>query len=351
MWIRNGGGVRVSSDRRSRSLDLRKEGPVSRKVLVLVAAVTAALVAALAAALHVSRATSAATKTLHFALVTGDNHDPFYVTMNEGAQAEAKKLHVKVSWQGPATFEAAPQITILDTLLASKPDFLIVAPTDVNALVAPIQQFNKAKVPVLTVDTDVNKHSVRLGNITSNNTLGGQIAAKYLISHGAKTLAYIGEQRGVFTTDQRWKGFESAVKKSKTVKYVGPQFGADDPNTATSIVDALLTRYPTLDGIFASDTAYGQGAATAIQNAGKAGKVKVVAFDAEPDEVTALNRGLIQALIVQKAYDMGVDAVKYAYSYLTKGTRPPAETHPTYVIATKANIRQPGVAKYIYHQK
>ena len=40
------------------------------------------------------------------ALVTGDNHDPFYVTMNDGAQAMAKKLGVKVTWQGPATFEA-----------------------------------------------------------------------------------------------------------------------------------------------------------------------------------------------------------------------------------------------------
>ena len=88
-----------------------------------------------------------------------------------------------------------------------------------------------------------------------------------------------------------------------------------------------------------------------MQNAGKTGKVKIVAFDAEPDEVTALGRGLIQALIVQKAYDMGVDAVKYAYAYLTKGTKPPANTNPTYVIATKANIHQPNIAKYVYHQK
>ena len=75
-------------------------------------------------------------------------------------------------------------------------------------------------------------------------------------------------------------------------------------------VNALLARHPNLDGIFASDTAYGQGAATAVQNAGKAGKIKIVAFDAEPDEVTALDRGLIQALIVQKAYSMGQFAVK-----------------------------------------
>lgn len=315
-----------------------------------------ALVALLAVALVtlgvvVSSGTAARTTTYHIALVTGDNHDPFYVTMNDGAQAMAKQLGVKVTWQGPATFEAAPQITVLDAVLASKPNFLVVAPTDVTALINPIKQFNKAKIPVMTVDTDVNAKSVRLGNITSNNRLGGTLAAQYLVKSGSKTVAYVGEQRGVFTTDERWHGFENGIKKAAGIKYVGAQFGADDPNTATSIVNALLARYPKLDGIFASDTAYGQGAATAVQNAGKVGKVKVVAFDAEPDEVTALNRGLIQALIVQKAYSMGQLAVKYAYNYLTKGTKPPAETNPTYVIATKANINSPAIKKYIYHQK
>jgi ribose transport system substrate-binding protein len=315
-----------------------------------------ALVALLAVSLVVlgvvvSSGTAAPKTAYHIALVTGDNHDPFYVTMNDGAQAMAKQLGVKVSWQGPATFEAAPQITILDAVLASKPSFLVVAPTDVNALINPIKQFNKAKIPVMTVDTDVNAKSVRLGNITSNNRLGGALAAQFLAKAGSKTVAYVGEQRGVFTTDQRWRGFEAAIKNAKGVKYVGPQFGADDPNTATSIVNALLARYPKLDGIFASDTAYGQGAATAVQNAGKAGKIKIVAFDAEPDEVTALNRGLIQALIVQKAYSMGQLAVKYAYNYLTKGTKPPAETNPSYVIATKQNINSPAIKKYIYREK
>ena len=88
-----------------------------------------------------------------------------------------------------------------------------------------------------------------------------------------------------------------------------------------------------------------------MQNAGKAGKIKIVAFDAEPDEVTALKRGLIQALIVQKAYDMGVKAVKDAVAYLKTGKKPPASPTPTYVIATKANIAKPDIAKYVYRQK
>jgi ribose transport system substrate-binding protein len=298
--------------------------------------------------------TNAANKHYYIALVTGDNHDPFYVTMNQGAQAEARKLHVTVKWQGPAQFESQLQIPILDAVLASKPDFLIVAPDDVKALINPIQHFNKAKIPVMTVDTDVSNHRVRLGNITSNNFLGGQIAAQYLkkLLGGKGKVLYVGEQRGVFTTDQREAGFEKALKtKYKSLTYVGPQFDNDDPTQVASVVSAVLQRHPDLKGIFASDTFNGQGAATAVQNAGLRGKVAIVAFDAEPDQVTALKRGAIQALIVQKAYDMGRMAVDYAVKHLTSGFKIPAETHPTYVIATKANINSPGVKKYIYHQK
>jgi ribose transport system substrate-binding protein len=133
--------------------------------------------------------------------------------------------------------------------------------------------------------------------------------------------------------------------------YVGPQFDNDDPTQVASVVSAVLQRHPDLKGIFASDTFNGQGAATAVQNAGLRGKVSIVAFDAEPDQVTALKRGAIQALIVQKAYDMGVMAVDYAVKHLASGFKIPAETHPTYVIATKANINSPGVKKYIYHEK
>jgi ribose transport system substrate-binding protein len=283
-------------------------------------------------------------------LVTGDNHDPFYVTMNHGAQAEAKKLGVTVTWQGPAQFDQTLQIPILDAVLVSKPQFLVVAPDDVQAMINPIKQFNAANIPVLTVDTDVNDPTVRIGNITSNNVLGGQDAAQFLNTalNGQGKVLYVGEQPGVSTTDDRQKGFEAALKQYSGLKYTGPQFDNDDPSDAARVVAAVLQRNPDLAGIFASDTANGAGAATAVQNAGKTGKVKIVAFDAEPDEVQALKKGLIDALIVQKAYDMGVLAVDYAVKYLNGDHAIPALTNPAYVIATKANVDSPAIAPFLY---
>lgn len=296
-------------------------------------------------------AVSTASKPYNIALVTGDNHDPFYVTLNHGAQAMAKRLGVTVNWQGPQVFEAQQQIPILDAVLASKPDFLAVAPTDVQALIGPMKQFKDAGIAVLAVDTDVSDASVRLGSITSDNKLGGEVAAKYLNEElgGKGKVLYIGPQPGVFTTDERLKGFEEALKNEYPgLTFLEPQFDNDDPVQAASMVSAVLQRDPDLAGIFASDTLNGQGAATAIQGAGLTGKVKIVAFDAQPDQVAAVKRGLVQALVVQKAYSMGENAVLYGVCYLEGDKAIPALTTPDYVIATKENIDDPEIMKYMY---
>lgn len=291
-------------------------------------------------------------KAYHFALITGDNHDPFFVSMNAGAQAEAKALGVTVNWQGPAQYDPTLQIPIVSAVLTSKPDFVFICPTDAKALAAPIKQLGAAGIPVMTLDSDVNDPSLRLGNITSNNLLGGIQAADILAKalNGKGEVAVLNEQPGVTTTDQRQTGFEQEIKKYPGIKYVGVGRDNDDPATAATAASALLARNPNLNGFFATDTANGAGAATAAQQANR--KASIVAFDAEPEEVTALKLGHIDALIVQKAYDFGVIAVKDAVAYLNGDhTAIQAENLQTYVIATKDNINTADVQKYLYVAK
>ena len=291
-----------------------------------------------------------ASKHYHLALITGDNHDPFFVSMNAGAQAEAKALGVSVNWQGPAQYQASLQIPIVSAVLTSKPDFVFICPTDAQALGAPIKQLTSAGIPVMTLDSDINDTSARLGNITSNNLLGGQQAADSLgnLLGGKGEVAVLNEQPGVTTTDLRQKGFEQEIAaKFPGIKYLGVGRDNDDTTTATTTASALLARNPGLTGFFATDTANGAGAATAVQQAGRA--VKVVAFDAEPEEVTALKLGHISALIVQKAYDFGQLAVEDAVAYLNGNHAAiPPSTLETYVIATAQNINSPEVQKYLY---
>ena len=81
-------------------------------------------------------------KTYTFYLVAGIASDAFYLTMKKGAQAAAAKLgNVKVVFTGSTqSFAPNTQIPFLNGVIAKHPDAILIAPTDKNALIAPIQR-------------------------------------------------------------------------------------------------------------------------------------------------------------------------------------------------------------------
>ena len=83
-----------------------------------------------------------------------------------------------------------------------------------------------------------------------------------------------------------------------------------------------------------------EGAATGVRQAGKAGKVKVVGFDAGPDQIKALQDGTVQALVAQQPATIGKDAVDQAVAAL-KGQPVQAKIGTASTILTKDNLNTP----------
>ena len=75
--------------------------------------------------------------------------DQFYITMQCGAQDEAAKLGVTLNTQGPQKFDPTLQKPIVDSSVAAKPDALLVAPTDVQAMQQPLEQAAAAGIKVV----------------------------------------------------------------------------------------------------------------------------------------------------------------------------------------------------------
>ena len=267
---------------------------------------------------------SAASSNKALALIQGTKSDDFYVTMGCGATAEAKKLGYTISVQGPVDFSAPEQIPIVDSVTASHPAAVLIAPTDVQALVAPMKSMVKAGIHVVQVDTAVNGgSSIAVSSVTSNNTLGGQKAAQALAALiGNKgTVVVMNEQPGVSTTDARVAGFVSEMKSSyKNVKVLSTQYVGDSPTKAAQTIDSLLAANPTLNGVFATNVLVAEGVDTGLNNAGKKGKVKIVGYDADPEQIHDLKANIVQALIAQEPYVEGVDGVEQAVNSLTGKT-------------------------------
>lgn len=251
---------------------------------------------------------------------------------------------------GSAQWDVAVQRPIVDSVAASRPDGLLISPVDTAALTPALSQLQNSGTKVVLVDTTVSDTSIGVSRISSDNEAGGRTAAKALAElMGDKGSAIvISVKPGVSTTDARIKGFSEEMKANHPAITLLPVLYDNDlPATAASQIQATLAAHPDLGGVFAGNTNTAQGVSTGLQAAGRQGKVKVAAFDAEPDEITALKNGTLDILVAQDPAGIGVQGVDQALAAIEK-KEVTAQIGTTMVAITKANMDDPAVSKYIY---
>ncbi|WP_216896981.1 ABC transporter substrate-binding protein [Nocardia alni] len=293
---------------------------------------------------------SGSTNTKNLVLIPGVANEPFYISMQCGAQTEAEKLGYHLNTQAPTQFDASLQTPILTGVIANKPGAILIAPTHATAMAAPMQQAKNAGIKMIEVDTALDDQSIALSSISSDNIAGGKLAAQTLaklVGDKGSTLV-INTKAGTSTTDQRAQGFGDELKSHPGMSSLGVQYNNNDAAVAASIVTATLAAHPDLAGIFATNLSSAEGAATGLRNANKLGQVKIVGFDASPQQVQDLKAGTIQALIAQDPGTIGVDGVDQAVDALTGK---PVTRHIQTDMVSITQADTDSMSKYFYKSK
>lgn len=316
---------------------------------VAVAALAATAVSACGSSGGGGGGSASSKKTME--LIVGTKSDNFYVTMECGAEAEAKKLGVSLKVTGPATFSVPQQKPLIDSVQVTKPDALIVAPTDSAALDPDLLKVQKGGTKLIFVDTSTANTSIGLSRISSDNAAGGKLAADTLgkLVGGKGTVAVISVAKGVSTTDARIAGFQAEMAaKFPGIKLLPEQNDdADSVGTATSFIEGDISAHSDLVGAFAANVVTAQGAASGIQHAHKTGKIKLATFDADPQQMQMMQAGTIQLAIAQEPGVEGADGVEQALNAIQG--KPVTKNIPTPLIAiTPANMNSAKVKPFIY---
>ena len=311
-------------------------------------AVTALALAGCSSNSTTSSTDAAGDEPLKIVMLLNDQFDPYYLTLVTGAEEKAEELGIDFSWQAPTTLDVASQTQLLQSVAATQPDGIIMSALDADAMVAPMKAVMDSGIPIVTVDSDVNDESARLGTVKSDGKVAGEQAAEYVeeLLGGEGTVGYVGYTPGIQSVDVRLEGWTETLAGFSGIENAGDEYAGADVAENVEKTSALLSRETELDAIFASWTNAAIGAAQGVQQAGR--DVAVVGVDAAPDEVDLLERGLINALVVQKPYDMGGIAVEELAGYILDGEEPESETLLDAVIATKDNMDDPEVSKYFY---
>ena len=267
------------------------------------------------------RSVSADDGPIRIVFIQGVIGDNFYITMDCGAQAKAAELgNITVETQGPEQFDQTLQTPILNAVIQTKPDAIMMAPNAVKGMIAPIQAAIDAGIPVLCVDTSIDS-DIQIADVSTDNAEGGRLAARGLAEAlgGKGKVMVINTKPGISTTDARGAGFKEEIANYPDIVFVGEEFCDNDANKAAAIVSAKLQSDPDLNGIFGTNLFSAQGAAAGVREQGKTGAVKIVGFDAGPQQVQDLKTEVVDMLIAQHPGEIGEVAVQLIHDYLSSG--------------------------------
>ncbi|GAB3350679.1 ABC transporter substrate-binding protein [Modestobacter lapidis] len=273
------------------------------------------------------------------AFVQGVAGDEFYITMQCGIEEAAEELGVEVTTQGAQQFDPALQTPIVDSVVASSPDGLLIAPTDVSAMYRPIKAAADAGITVGLVDTTLEDPSMAVTQVASDNEGGGAAAFQAIQEanpDGGKVLV-VGHEPGISTNELRIKGFLDALAEDPKFTALPTQYAQNEVAEGARIVTSTLQAHPDLIGIFGTNLFAAEGAATGLRQANAADRVTVVGFDAGPAQVEALENGTVQALVAQQPAEIGKQGLEQVVAALN-GEEPEAEIQTGFTILTQENL-------------
>lgn len=286
--------------------------------------------------------------------IAGEVGIPYFTTMQWGALQAGKDLGVEVYWTGAANWDVGAQMNYIEGCLALNPDGMMICPADPESLVAYVEKWMGEGIGIVCTDSALAEHVDIIG-LGSNSYDGGSAAAKYMFEVNGEGGVYqaLGSSIGSYSTAQRVAGFvDTMLELNPTATILDTVYCEYETTRAAELISGVIMGNPDLSGVFAASSAAAAGASSAIIEAGLGGKVKLAAFDADPQQIEDLRSGVYDVVIAQDPYQMGYDAVeilvKYARGEVTTDDYPDATyNYPTMAI-TKDNVDNPECEKYKY---
>jgi ribose transport system substrate-binding protein len=281
------------------------------------------------------------------ALVLKTLNHPFFVDMRRGAQEAADRLGVTLQVQAAEReIDVDKQMQIVENLLQTGIDVLAITPSGSREIVSALVKATAANVPIVIVDTrldakaaaDAGVHAKTF--IGSDNYEGGKLAGEYVVTAtgGRARIGILEGIPGHETGDSRLRGFRDAVAKSPAITIVASQPANWERDQGFNVFQNMLQAHPDIDSVFACSDLMALGAIEALAAAGKAGKVRVVGFDALDDAKKAIAAGTMAASVAQFPSEMGRVAVENAVKII-RGDTPAPDVNVKLELVTKDNVK------------
>ncbi len=247
-----------------------------------------------------------------FYLISANINLPYWQEAAAGLGDAAQVMGVKAEMDGPATLSPQDELVSFQKAVALHPTGILVSVTNPALFKPAIDDAITQGIPVICIDSDA-PDSRRILFVGTDNFRAGQESAKrmadILKGEGDVVIVTVPGQPNL---DERVRGVSEALKKFPGIKIVQTIDDKGDPNSANDGISALLEKKEKIAGVICLEASGGSGVAEAFHRLDQTGKIAIVSFDKDPETLDAIDKGWINATVVQKPYVMAYYGLRFA---------------------------------------
>lgn len=269
---------------------------------------------------------------------TADNSVEFWQSVRSGIDQAVKEFDVSLEIKSSRSeSDISGQIQILENAIKAKPDAIVLAAADYEALVPVVKKIKEAGITLITIDSGLNS------NLPESQIATDNIQAGRKLGQALSEMAAPGDRIAIITpvkpaiAIEREEGIKQGLSGNLGYRIDDTYVVGPSLEKACEITREILTKNPDIGGIAGLNDMATLGAAKVIKEMQLNGKVKLVGFDCSLDEIKLIQEGVIQATIVQKPFNMGYLGIKTAVQAL-KGKKFDKKIDTGYQIITKENM-------------
>lgn len=289
-------------------------------------------------AMPVFAETVTADKPYKIALITMDSVDQHWVSLKEGAEAEANADGVSVDFMSPDVKDDAKQIECINNAVAGGYDALIVAANSQDAVSGALNEAVQSGMKLIYVDSPANVEAE--ATFSTDNKAAGYTAGEQMLKALAEkgitegSIGIVNINTSTNSTLMREEGFREALD-GKGFDILETQYCEGDAAKAQTIAENYLTEG--VVGIFGAN----EGAATGTGNAIKASgndQVVGVGFDKSDTLRGLIADGYLYCTMAQNPDVMGKLGVQAAIRVLNGEDLGGAVTDTGVSVLTAENV-------------
>ncbi len=238
-----------------------------------------------------------------------NNASDFWIIARKGTEKAEKDIPgISVEFRIPADGTAAEQQRIVDDLLAKGIHGIAISPVDPANQTAMLNRAAQTAT-VVTQDSDA-PNSNRVCYIGTDNVAAGRQAGELLkeaLPQGGKVMVFVG-MLDAANAQQRLQGLKEAIAGSN-IQILDTRTDNTDRVRAKSNAADTLVNNADIAGMVGLWSYNGPAILSAVKEANKVDKVKIIAFDEEDETLGGIKDGAIYATVVQQPFEFGYQSM------------------------------------------